>query len=108
MSLDFEKGDHSGFILPSAIERVGAHEPCRRQPLDPCDLELKIADPIIRFEKPEIAALVRTLSVMQRARLHAEKGCSMGAAVPTRHVDAHRLGVIPEMAANGRRACRER
>src|SRR3546814_13415731 len=27
MSLDFEKGDHSGFILPSAIERVGAHEP---------------------------------------------------------------------------------
>src|SRR3546814_18694052 len=76
MSLDFEKGDHSGFILPSAIERVGAHEPCRRQPLDPCDLELKIADPIIRFEKTEIAALVRNLSVLQRERLHAETGCS--------------------------------
>src|SRR3546814_20164220 len=97
MSLDFEKGDHSGFILPSAIERVGAHEPCRRQPLDPCDLELKIADPIIRFEKTEIAALVRTLSVLQRARLHAETGCSTGAAVPIRKVDAHSLAIFPEM-----------
>src|SRR3546814_18087228 len=26
MSLDFEKGDHYGFILPSDIERVGAPE----------------------------------------------------------------------------------
>src|SRR3546814_8474007 len=91
MSLDFEKGDHSGFILPSAIERVGAHEPCRRQPLDPCDLELKIADPIIRFEKTEIAALVRTLRVFQRARLHAQTDCSTGAAVPIRKADAPRL-----------------
>src|SRR3546814_11062379 len=72
MSLDFEKGDHSGFILPSAIERVGAHEPCRRQPLDPCDLELKVADPIIRFEKTEIAALVRTLSRSEERRVGKE------------------------------------
>src|SRR3546814_20545482 len=71
--------------------------PCRRQPLDPCDLELKIADPRIRFEKTEIAALVRTLSVLQRARLHAETGCSTGAAVPIRKVDAHSLAIFPEM-----------
>src|SRR3546814_16036420 len=89
MSLDFEKGDHSGFILPSAIERVGAHEPCRRQPLDPCDLELKLAAPLIRFEKTEIEARLRTLSVLQRARLHAETGCSTVAPAPHLKTNAH-------------------
>src|SRR3546814_13851406 len=54
MSLDFEKGDHSGFILPSAIERAGAPEPFRLQPLDPCDLALKLYDPTNPLTKQKI------------------------------------------------------